>query len=65
MVDRACYSFKLSAWNELAGVDDFYSLFYYIRNDGVPEIEIFSTLVPNIKHSPVATSRFYTTTLQT
>ncbi len=40
MVDRARYVFQLSAWNELAGVDDFYTLFYFVRNDGKPDIEI-------------------------
>ena len=40
MVDRARYCFKLTAWNELAGVDDAFLLIYYVRNDGSNDIEI-------------------------
>lgn len=60
MVDRARYVFKLSAWNELAGVDDFFTLFYFVRNDGKTDIEIIGwQLLVNaptlifFRHSPL------------
>lgn len=43
MVDIARYAFRLSAWNELAGVDDIFVLIYYVKNNGTAEIEISST----------------------
>jgi hypothetical protein len=42
MVDIARYAFRLSAWNELAGVDDSFILLYYVKNDGTSDIEIAS-----------------------
>ncbi len=45
MVDIARYAFRLSAWNELAGVDDIFILMYYVKNDGTSEIEIASASV--------------------
>ena len=36
MVDRARYCFKLTAWNELAGVDDSFLLIYYVRRRPPP-----------------------------
>jgi len=42
MVDIARYAFRLSAWNELAGVDDIFVLIYYVKNNGTTEIEISS-----------------------
>jgi len=40
MVDRERFCFSLSAYNELAGVDDHFTLFFFIRNDERIEIEI-------------------------
>jgi hypothetical protein len=40
MVDRERLCFRLSAYNELAGVDDKFVLFYFIRNDERVDIEI-------------------------
>jgi hypothetical protein len=42
MVDIARYAFRLTAWNELAGVDDVFILLYFVKNDGTAEIEINS-----------------------
>ena len=40
MVDQARYAFKLSAWNELAGVDDHFVLHYFRKNNGSSDVEI-------------------------
>lgn len=40
MADRERYVFRLTAWNELAGVDDTFTLFYFIKNDGRVDVEI-------------------------
>jgi hypothetical protein len=47
MVDIARYAFRLSAWNELAGVDDSFILLYYVKNDGTSDIEIASASHPS------------------
>lgn len=45
MVDSERLCFGLSAWNELAGVDDKFTLFLYTRNNGKSEIEIVRHLL--------------------
>ena len=40
MVDVARYAFLLASWNELGGVDDHFTLFYYARNNNTTDIEI-------------------------
>jgi hypothetical protein len=51
MVDIARYAFRLSAWNELAGVDDSFILLYYVKNDGTSDIEIASASSHPLGHS--------------
>ena len=53
MVDRARYCFKLTAWNELAGVDDSFLLIYYVRRRlRVPLLRAACVRPPRLRACP-------------
>lgn len=51
--DTARYAFRLAQWNELAGVDSFFTLFYFVTNAGRTDIEIIGA-PPAVAAAPAA-----------